>query len=335
MLATIVRSGMVVFTCCLALGQTVDKTLTFEVASIKPAPPPVPDGRGRIMIAGPSGGPGTKDPGRIHYPFMSLKNLLMSAYDVKNFQISGPPWLDTERFDITATMPPETTKEQFRVMLQNLLAERFKLTIHRETKDLPMYSLLVAKGGPKMTESAPPAPPKEGDDAPPPPPPSRPKIGADGFPELPAAITGRAGIFNMMMPGRGRMIGSQQTMHDLADRLSGQLSRPVTDETELAKKYDFTLTYSTEGLSMMGPMGPMPPPGGGGGGVAVAVAGPAGGGGGGAGGGGTPAASQPEAEAPPDIFHAIQAQLGLRLESKKGPVELIVIDHMEKTATDN
>ena len=79
--------------------------LPFESPS---ATPPVPNGRGMIMLAGPSGGPGTKDPGRIRYPFMSLKNLLMNAYDVKAFQITGPVWLDTERFDIDATMPPDT-----------------------------------------------------------------------------------------------------------------------------------------------------------------------------------------------------------------------------------
>jgi len=79
----------------------------------------------------------------------------MDAYDVKSLQIQGPAWLDTQRFDLNATMPPETTKEQFRSMLQNLLAERFKLTIHRETKELPMYSLAVARNGPKMKESEP------------------------------------------------------------------------------------------------------------------------------------------------------------------------------------
>src|SRR5271165_4347402 len=183
MLTATLRTGLMAFACCIAHGQTADKPLTFDAASVKPATPPVPDGRGRIMMMGPSGGPGTKDPGRIRYPFMSLKNLLMNAYDVKSFQVSGPAFLDSERFDITATMPPETTKEQFRVMLQNLLAERFKLTVHRETKELPMYSLVVAKNGPKMKESAEMPAPTETPDAPPPPPPlpSQPKMGPDGF----------------------------------------------------------------------------------------------------------------------------------------------------------
>src|SRR5579872_4136200 len=121
------RNLLLAMNCCLAYGQT------FDAASVKPAEPPKPDAHGRILMSGPSGGPGTKDPGRIRYPFMSLKNLLMNAFDVKGFQIVGPAWLDMERFDITATMPPQTTKEQFRVMLQNLLAERFKMQFHRET----------------------------------------------------------------------------------------------------------------------------------------------------------------------------------------------------------
>jgi uncharacterized protein (TIGR03435 family) len=316
-----VRICLFLVSACLAYSQAVDPALTFEAASVKPAAPLVPDGRGRIMLTGPTGGPGTKDPGRIRYPFMSLKQLLMNAYDVKPFQIVGPPWLDTERFDITATMPPETTKEQFHVMLQNLLAERFKLTIHRETKELPMYALVVAKGGPKMKESMDVPPPKEDADALlPPPPPGPPKFGPDGFPNLPPFMGGRAGLFNMMMPGRYRMIAQQQTMQDLATRLSGQLNRPVTDATGLTKKYDFTLTFLPE-EGMVGPMGPLPPPP------------PPAAGGGEVGRGAMP--NQPDIEAPPVIFAAIQSQLGLRLEPKKGPVEQIVIDHIEKTPTEN
>jgi uncharacterized protein (TIGR03435 family) len=299
---------------CLAHGQTGDKSLTFEAASVKPAEPPTPDGRGMIMIQGPSGGPGTKDPGRIHYPYMNMKNILMNAYDVRNFQIVGPSWLDTERFDITATMPPNTTKEQFRVMLQNLLAERFKLTVHRDAKELPIYSLTVAKSGPKMKESAGGATPKDDVDQPPPPLPSQPKIGADGFPILPPRPAGSP-IAMIMMNGRARLIAQQNTMQELADRLTSLTNRPVTDATALKAKYDFTLTFSPEGMN--GPMGPIPPP-------------PPSGGVNGASG-----ASMPEAETLPDIFGAVQAQLGLKLEPKKGPVEMIVIDHIEKTPSEN
>jgi uncharacterized protein (TIGR03435 family) len=330
MLKPVFRNGLIVFACFQSYGQTADKTLTFDAASVKPAALPTPDGRGRIMMQGPSGGPGTKDPGRIHYPYSSLRNLLMTAYDVKAFQIQGPQWLDTERFEVNATMPPDTTKEQFGVMLRNLLTERFKMTVHKESKELPMYSLVVAKNGPKLKESAPVAPAKEDADSPPPPTPplpAQPKIGPDGFPELPLPAGGRAGLFTMMMPGRARLIGQQQTMLDLTNRLTNQLSRPVSDATGLTAKYDFILTFSPEGMNgmlgpmpmggvgMMAPAPPPPPPGGGG------VSAPGGG--------------MPEAETPPDIFRALKEQLGLALEAKKGPVEMIVIDHIEKTATEN
>jgi uncharacterized protein (TIGR03435 family) len=326
MLAAIARTGLVAITLVLAYGRTGEKSLTFDVASVKPSAPLVPDGRGMIRLAGPSGGPGTNEPGRIHYPNMTLRNLLVTAYDVKNFQIVGPSWLDTERFDITATMPPDTTKEQFHTMLQNLLAERFKLTLHRETKELPMFSLVVAKNGPKMKESAEVPPPKDGEDAaPPPPPPSQPKMGPDGFPIIPG-LAGRGGIFNIMMNGRARMIANRQTTQDLANRLTNQLSRPVKDETGLKAKYDFTLTYAPEGMT--GPMGPPGP----GGGVMVPAPPPSAPP---AGSGGAPAGNQSDAEPLPDIYAAIQAQLGLKLEPKKGPVEQIVIDHAEKTPTEN
>lgn len=313
--ARIARTFLMVFTwCCLAQGQNTDKSPTFEAASVKPATPPIPDAQGRIFSLGPTGGPGTADPGRIHYPNMSLKNLLMSAYDVKSFQIVGPAWLDTERFEINATLPPRTTMEQFRVMLQNLLAERFKLAIHRDSKDLPLYSLVVAKSGPKLKEPATATAPQDAYSALPAPPSAAPKIGADGFPVLPQ-LAGRRGIFNFGMPGRFRMMAQQQTMQDLANRLSSQLNRPVTDATGLTGEYDFTLTFSPEGLN--GPTGPIPPPPPSGGGELLA------------------ASVGADVAAPPDIFTALQVQLGLKLESKKGPVTLIVVDRVEKTPTEN
>ncbi len=317
-----------ILTCCLACAQPADKTLTFDAASIKPAALPTANGRGMIMMRGPSGGPGSKDPGRINYSYISLKTLVMNAYDVKNFQITGADWLDKEMFDVQATMPPETTKEQFRVMLQNLLAERFKLTIHRETKDLPMYTLVVGKNGPKMKESveAPPPPPTD-PDAPPPSPmaafgPGGLKMGPDGFPILPSPNGGRGGMSTMMMPGRARLGAQKQTMQDLATRLSSMLNHPVTDATDLKAKYDFTLTYSPEGLSggapgrerdLMAMARAQLPPGGGEHGPTDA----------------------PEAEPAENLFSAVQSQLGLKLEPKKGPVEIIIIDHMEKTPTEN
>jgi uncharacterized protein (TIGR03435 family) len=232
-----------------------------------------------------------------------MKYLLMAAYDVKVFQIAGPAWLDTERFEIDATMPSDTTQEQFRVMLQNLLAERFKLTAHRETRELPMYLLVVARNGPKMKESAETPALKIDDNLPSPNMPAPPKIGADGFPILLPRPPGFP-IGMIMMNGRARLDAQHNTMQELAERLTSLTSRPVIDATALQAKYDFTLTYLPEGA---------PPPA------------PAG--------SGTP--TVPEAEPLPDVFGAVQAQLGLKLEPKKGPMEMIVVDHVEKTPTGN
>jgi uncharacterized protein (TIGR03435 family) len=300
--------ALAVFTCGLAGSQTADKSLTFDAASMKPGTPPTRDARGR-MAAPISGGPGTTDPGRIHYSNMNLKFLLVTAYGVKAYQIAGPAWLDTERFDVTATMPPDTTREQFRAMLQNLLAERFKLTVHRESRELPIYSLAVGKNGPKLKDAVEEPAPKDGD--PPAPPPVSAgslRMGPDGFPIIP----GRRLPPIVMGGGRARIAGYNQTTGDLSAQLTTLLGRPVIDETGLNGKYDFALAFSTEGLSGAA-SGP------------IVV-----------GGADAPGASNGAASDPfPDIFSAIQAQLGLKLESKKGPVETIVVEHMERTPTEN
>jgi uncharacterized protein (TIGR03435 family) len=307
---------MVVLVCSLSHSQTPDKTLSFDAATIKPFVPQTGRGGRLFFFGGSRGGPGSSDPGRIQYPATTLKNLLTIAYHVKDFQVSGPGFLDTERFEIQATMPPETTKEQFQIMLQNLLAERFKVAIHRETKDLPMYTLTIAKNGPKLKESADSEEPKA-EEPPMPPPGGRGplKIGPDGFPVVPMN-GGRGGMMFLMMPAGSRLIGQKVTMQELAESLSKVFTRPVTDGTGLKGKYDFTLTYSMEGLNpgMMVMAPPPPPP---------------------PGAGGRGPSETPEIEPPQNILAAIQSQLGLKLEPKKGPVDLIVVDHAEKTPTEN
>ena len=196
MLRAIVSASLVVFTCCAAWAQTAENSPAFEVASVKPAAPIT----GNFIRVGMRGGPGSSDPGQITYNNVTVKDVVMNAYGVKRFQISGPGWLDSERYDIVAKLPRGATKAEFMVMLQNLLAERFKLTLHREKKDLPMYALVVGKNGPKLKESVDDPAPKEGDapkggnpvgDDP-----FAGKItrGKDGFPVLPAWLGGRGAI---------------------------------------------------------------------------------------------------------------------------------------------
>ena len=144
-----------------AFAQT--PALTFEVASVKPAGPldPAAIAAGKMRI-------GMKVDGAIcDIASFSLRDLIRTAYEVKDYQITGPEWLgnpmSTPRFNIQATMPASATEKQVPQMLQALLADRFKLTFHRDSKDHAVYALIVGKGGSKLKESepdvvAPPAP---------------------------------------------------------------------------------------------------------------------------------------------------------------------------------
>jgi uncharacterized protein (TIGR03435 family) len=125
---------------------TADFT-AFEVASVKPSAPASME---RSMM---DGGPGTRDPTRFTGQYISLNSLIAMAYKVRPWELSTPGWLRTEMFDIAVTIPEGATREQFELMMQNLLAERFKLKFHREPREMPIYELVVAKGGPKLKES--------------------------------------------------------------------------------------------------------------------------------------------------------------------------------------
>ncbi|MBV8811487.1 MAG: TIGR03435 family protein [Acidobacteriaceae bacterium] len=268
----------------------------FEVASIKPNKT---GGRGmRLNIA-----PG----GRFIAENVSLKLLMEHAYGIRDFQISGAPgWFDSEHYDIEAKPedsakpanedPMKMTEEQrqqheerLKQMVQSLLADRCKLAFHRETKELPIYALTVAKGGPKLQEV------KNEDIVQPGPPPNGPRPGGPDTP-----YKGR-----MMRMGRGQINGQQVPLQFLADTLSRQLGRTVVDETGLKGIYNFNLQWTPdESQAQMfkgAPDGKEPANG----------------------------APPPESSGP-SVFTAIQEQLGLKLESQKGPVEILVIDHVER-----
>src|SRR5579862_4683944 len=114
------------------LEKAADAALTFTVASVKPSQLP-PAGAGRQGGFAP-----LNEPGRLRYPAVKLKTLLMFAYDVNDFQIVGPGWLGDERFAVEATMPADTTQDQTRAMLRNLITDRFKTEIHRENRPFPI-----------------------------------------------------------------------------------------------------------------------------------------------------------------------------------------------------
>jgi len=285
--------------CGMAYGQPpAEEHPTFEVASIKPSDQP--NGPGVRSRVGCNGGPGRGDPGLFTCTNMSATNLVTMAYDLPRYALNFPDWMGGTRFDISAKVPPGTTKEQFRQMQQNLLVERFKLAFHHEKKEMQVYDLVVGKNGPKLKDAAPPPETKPAADAPPAAPPGPPKLtlGADGFPVMPA---GRSST--IMMNGRARMQQMGETMDGLAEFLAAQLGRPVTNSTGLAGKYDIVLSWA------FGPTRAAAPEAG----------------------GATPAASEPDG---PTLLQAV-AGLGLRLEQKKAPIDIVVIDHMEKKPAEN
>ena len=300
--------------CWPSYSQSANPPLAFEVASVKPGTEvkPVDMGGGRMMMraAGCTGGPGTPDPGRLTCQNTSLANLVTTAYNLKRYQFASgiPGWMEDAHFDITAKIPPGATREQVRLMEQNLLAERFKLAVHFDKKEMQVFELTIGKNGPKLKESSP--TPEQTADASPPMPFDRGKMerDKDGFPVLPR----RSGGLSMsMMNGRIRIQATDQTMEQLASLLTNQLGKPVTDLTGIKGKYDITLTCSSEGMGMMSVRT-------GSAGAADAAAPPA-----------------PDAEPAPTLMEAVQQQLGLKLEQKKGTVDILVIDHADKTPVEN
>jgi len=259
------------------------------------------------------GGPGTGDPGRITFPRATLSTLLARAYDVLPEQISGPAWLDdssTYVYRIDATLPPNTTREQSLLMLRNLLAERFHLRLHHETRTRPAYELVVAAGGPKLKEWTPltNAPAGKG----------KPTVDGNGFLRLPPG----APVGFIMGPGSIRM-SYRQTMamfcHGLGTDINiskgvplGSPQPRVIDKTGLTGIYEFTLEFAGSirslGENLSAPADGEP---------------------------GAPLASDPD-QAAPDIFAAIEKQLGLKLvKVRDAPVDILVVDSADKVPTEN
>jgi uncharacterized protein (TIGR03435 family) len=224
---------------------------------------------------------------------VSLKYVIKMAYRVEDVQIAGAPnWLGSEKYDIDAKMDVSVAAELQKLspddrrlarqhMLQALLADRFKLTVHRETRELPVYSLVIGKNGPILQETKPDpsAPPAPG----------------------PAASRGGSSIrISKMSSGPATMTALHTSASDLADSLSVQLGRTVLDKTGLTSRYDFTLKWTADDAQLPLPSGRAPPP------------------------------SLTTDPSGPTLFTAVQEQLGLKLEPGKGPVEVVVIDHVER-----
>ena len=252
------------------LAVLAAQTPQFEVASIKPAN----RDDHSIDIHFQSGG-------RFVANGITVKVLIQQAFDIRNVQISGgPSWIESVPFDITARTEVTTisdttdaslfTDDQRKIQmttnrqrLQALLADRFQLRFHRETREQPVYALVVVKNGSRMkvSQNAP-----QGRDA-------------------------------SMRRGRGRISGQHMSMALLAEGLTGALGRTVIDKTGLTGTYDINLEWTPDAV-------PTP--------------------------GGTPDTAAPNDASRPSLFTALQEQLGLRVESEKGPVQQFVIDAVGK-----
>jgi uncharacterized protein (TIGR03435 family) len=245
----------------------------YEAASIKPSKGPAPGGKIGVWAA----------PDGFSAWFITPQQIISVAYGVERFQISGgPSWLPSERFDIEAKMDAATADALEKLsrdqrvlaghqMLQALLANRFQLTVHRETNELTIYKLVIAKGGPKLREAKP-----------------------DGT--HPGAGSMQGSVLS------GKVTAQAVPIAELAHELTQMLGHPVLDKTDLKGVYDFKLQFTPDDR-LQPPSGlapnerpPLPPP---------------------------------DSNAP-SLFDALREQLGLKLESGKGPVEVIVIDHVER-----
>jgi uncharacterized protein (TIGR03435 family) len=306
-------AGIAFFFVSCSYAQTSARESTFEVASIRPTPAFEP---GKGIMPGFHGGPGTRDPGLYTCNNCTLLMLIAQAYGITLYSEILMPDSMPGAFNISAKVPEKTTKEQFRLMLQNLLADRFKLAVRREKKEMPVYELVVAKGGPKMRESTEEPLGESGkDDEPPlrPVPVERAATGldGDGFPIRPNCN----GCLDIGFGGRARMRYSKTIMDDFCKRLSGVVGgKTVVDATGLKAKYDFTLTWD---FSAKGDGGVPSPP------------------------GADTRAS--EVMDPPatdlrsgqTVTGAIESQLGLKLVEKKAQVEILVVVHAERNPTEN
>lgn len=277
-----------------------DPLPSFEVATIKPA-----SSLSRLSSASPA---------EVHISNVTVRNLIEQAYGIpwtsadNERVLGGPAWLDTNHYDIAARIPgdlaearqklsPDQQKQQISLMLQSLLAERFHLKLHFETRVLTVYALVVAKPNPHLVESAnqhesttqeTPAP-----------------IALPSKPEDPKALHHGIlqGIVVLYNGQSAQMTAKQASMDDLVRWFAGYSEvggRPVVNQTSLSGLYDFTLRWTRQTLAAT------PQPG---------------------------SSDAADSDAPP-LFTALPNQLGLRLKSTKAPVEVILIDHTDPP-TDN
>jgi len=241
---------------CLTLATSLASAQEFEVVSIKP------------NHSGDNSSHSSSDQGRLAATNNSLRALIQMAYGLPEYQVDGPEWLRTERFDLAAKFPEELPKDRdkyragLQAMLQKMLQERFHLVIHRERRTMAVYGLIVDKKGIK-------------------------------FQEVPD--TGSHSNSN-----NNHYEGTGVSMATFATVLARRMDLPVIDMTGLKGAYKMTLDWVPEPRKSA-----------------------------------DGAAPDSDAPAGPNLREALQDQLGLKLENRKAPVEVLVVDHIEKVPTEN
>ncbi len=234
---------------------------------------------------------------------LTMKDYLGMAYRVKVYQISGPDWISSDRFDISATLPGGVPTTQIPEMMQRLLEDRFQIKMHREKKDFPVYVLEVAKGGLKMQESAPDPDPANADAKAPL------NITGSGSGQGISVNLGRGSSYTF---ANNKFEAKRLTMAAVAATLERFTDRPIIDMTDLKGSYDFTLDVTQEDYRTML--------------IHAAVA--------------AGVTLPPEALRLLDgasiasLLDAMQ-KVGLKLDARKAPLDLLVIDEARKTPSDN
>jgi uncharacterized protein (TIGR03435 family) len=297
-----------------AAAQTPQPAPAFEVVSIKPNK----SGDGRTLMGFPPGG-------RFTATGVTLRMLIANAYGtpqpLPNFRIiGGPGWINRDRFDIEAKAEGDVgpgPNSPLPLMIRAMLVDRFKLVVHTESRELPLYELVKArrdgKLGPQLRPAAvdcaaggargrggAPSPGAPAGPGPGPGGPDRPGGAGGRGPEL---APGGLPVCAMMM-GPANLVAGGQGLAQLATALSNRVGRTVVDRTGLTGPFDINLTWTPDQMPPPAPPLPGAPP---------------------------PASIDPNG---PSIFTALQEQLGLKLESTKGPVDVVVIDSVEQPTED-
>jgi uncharacterized protein (TIGR03435 family) len=287
----ICRVGPALFVAGMVFGQTGPQ---FEVASVKPSAPDKPE---QVSLGAHIDG------ARFVCNYFSLRDYIRLAYRVKDYQVVSPEWMGTERYDVAATLPPGgASQDQVWDMMKALLADRFQLKLHHETKEFPVYALILAKGGTKLKES--PLDPETDATAKP-----AVNVTANGSRNGVAVNLGHGAFFNF---SNNKLEAKKLTMSYFAEMLARFVDRPVVDMTGLTGTYDVLLNFTEEDYRAMLIRSA----------INAGVVLP-------------PQARQAmEAASGDSITSAMQAA-GLKLEARKAPMDVLVIDHAEKTPSAN